>query len=59
MNLVKQREYNNTFYNKNKERIQESITCECGGHYTYFHQWRHKQTKKHQNYIKSAENIKL
>jgi hypothetical protein len=60
-NKEKSREY----YKKNKEKIsvnnreyykkqiakKQSISCQCGGNYTYYNKSRHMKSKKHQNYI--------
>jgi hypothetical protein len=32
-----------------KEKIEESILCECGGKYSHFNKNRHYNTKKHKN----------
>tara|TARA_R110000772_G_scaffold7819_1_gene26271 strand:- start:492 stop:836 length:345 start_codon:yes stop_codon:yes gene_type:complete len=39
---------NNTIPSKNKEHLQEHITCECGCIITRASLSRHKKTKKHQ-----------
>ena len=35
------------YYNKNKDKLNEKINCECGGKYTFKHQLQHLKTKKH------------
>ena len=38
-------------YEKNKEKLHEKFSCECGGKYTYKHKLTHLKTKKHLEYI--------
>ena len=39
------------YYQNNKHKLQEKITCDCGGKYLYKHKSTHCKTKKHQKYI--------
>ena len=36
---------------KNKERLNETIYCECGGKYKIHHKTHHIKTKLHQTFI--------
>ncbi len=36
---------------KNKDKLREKFTCDCGGKYTYEHKSSHIKTKKHQKFI--------
>lgn len=45
-----QRKYNATWYQKHKEALTTSITCECGGKYMLPNQSRHSHTSKHKSY---------
>ena len=48
-NIKKHKQYNSTFYEKNHERIHETVSCSlCKGEYTYYNKSRHMKTKKHQ-----------
>ena len=38
------------YYNKNKDKINEKITCECGSIINKSKLKKHKQTKKHMKY---------
>ena len=38
------------YYQKNKEKINQKISCECGGHYILIGRNRHLKTKKHLDY---------
>ena len=40
----------------NKNKLNESFECECGGKYIYTHKSAHIKTSKHQNYLKSQNN---
>jgi hypothetical protein len=42
---------------KKKPINQESIACECGGHYVNRNRTRHVKTAKHQNYISKIEVV--
>jgi hypothetical protein len=46
-NKIKCRKY----YNKNKERLNKKITCDCGSIYSYKGKNRHLKSKKHIDYI--------
>ena len=37
--------------NKNKEKIYEKFTCECGGNYIYANKSRHFKNKKHLKFV--------
>ena len=37
----------------NKNKLNESFECECGGKYIYTHKSTHIKTSKHQKYLKS------
>ena len=41
------------YYNKNKERLNKKINCECGSIFRKADKCRHLKTKKHIDYINS------
>ena len=45
------KEQKKEYREQNRDKINETFNCECGGKYTYTHKARHLKTKKHQNYI--------
>ena len=46
-------------YNEiNKEKLNEKITCECGGRYTYQNKSVHLKSLKHKTYTESLEKEK-
>ena len=45
--------YYKNYYEKNKEKRNEKIYCECGGKYTYKNKARHIKSPKHQSYLSS------
>ena len=50
-------EYHKLHRELNKERLNEKVTCECGGSYTSHDaskKTRHGQTKKHVEYMKTT-----
>ncbi len=49
--LENQKEYNETNKDKIKEQKSEKIKCECGKIYTQSNKSRHKQSKKHIQFI--------
>jgi len=48
------KESNKEYYEKNKEKLNEKIDCECGGKYIHQHKSRHMKSKKHINYIEKT-----
>tara|TARA_Y100001973_G_scaffold31772_1_gene47937 strand:- start:445 stop:624 length:180 start_codon:yes stop_codon:yes gene_type:complete len=47
----KSKQYNQTYYNKHKDKIiEKKMVCECGGIISGNHAWRHRKTKKHRRY---------
>ena len=42
-------------YIKNKEKLTEKFTCECGGKYTHQGSSQHFKSQKHSNYMLSKE----
>ena len=38
------------YYDKNKEKLNENINCECGGKYQFRSKARHFKSKKHLNF---------
>ena len=45
------KEYNNKYYNENKENLLKKTICECGGSYHTMNKMRHIRTNKHNKYI--------
>ena len=45
--LEKKREWNKQNREKNKDKLSESIMCECGHTYTFQHKARHMKTERH------------
>ena len=52
-NIVKKKEDDKKYYENNKERLNESHDCECGGTYCLTHKMRHQASKRHQKYLES------
>lgn len=49
-NAEKRKDYNSSYYEKNKDRLLTKIECEvCGGKYCVLTRWTHEKTKRHQN----------
>jgi hypothetical protein len=47
-----QKKYNDTYYEKNKEKLNESIECpSCKGSYCPLTKSRHEKTKRHLKFI--------
>lgn len=50
--------YNDTFREKNKERINTPVVCpECSGSYKYFSKAKHLNSMKHRIAVKNNETI--
>ena len=47
-----QKKYNETFYNKHKETINQKHLCECSNHYTTNNKSKHEKSKYHQLFVK-------
>lgn len=47
------REYKSKYFEKNIEKFNENIMCECGCTYYKRHYRRHCMSETHQNYISS------
>lgn len=48
----KRREYFNKYFEKNKEKLLEYVTCDvCGGSFQKTNKTNHAKTKQHKNYI--------
>jgi hypothetical protein len=58
--MITQKEYNENYYNQNKDRILNSLktktTCECGCVVSKSNLTNHKKTKKHQ-FICQIKNL--
>ena len=52
-NLEKCREVNRTYYENNKEKLNEHHMCECGKSYTLHNKIRHQRSNRHQKYLES------
>jgi len=61
-------EYNNNYYNNNKdyfkeyyqvnkEKLRKKFLCECGGKYSYNSKSRHFKTDKHQKWLKQVASL--
>ena len=47
-----QKKYNDTFKEKNKDKVKEKIECPiCFGTYTYFNKSKHNLSKRHQKFL--------
>ena len=46
-------EYQKNYREKNSEKQNEKINCECGGKYTFINKSTHFKTKKHQKYLET------
>jgi hypothetical protein len=45
------------YYKDNYDKINAKSNCECGGKFTYRGKTRHIKSPKHQNYLKSIEQV--
>jgi hypothetical protein len=45
----------NNIYEKNKDKINEKITCECGSSYTRQNKSQHLKSNKHKNFMEELE----
>ena len=45
-----------TFYEKNKDKIHEKITCECGSTFVKTQIKSHNDTKKHHMFLQNSED---
>jgi len=52
-NKEKMKEYLKTYNAENRDKLAESHTCECGGKYSWSHQDRHNESKRHKKYVES------
>ena len=48
-------EYKKEYYEENKEKVNETITCVCGSCYRKAAKNGHEKTHKHQSYLKFIE----
>ena len=55
--LESYKQYQQKFYQNNKDKINQIHSCECGKAFTHSNKTNHNRTKKHQNYIKSKQII--
>jgi hypothetical protein len=46
-NLEKVKQYEQEYKTKHKEERKLSVSCSCGGSYTYHHKSAHFKTKRH------------
>ena len=51
--------YNKEYYEKNKEKYQEKVICECGEKYTKYRKSLHEKSQKHKNKLIEKENLRL
>ena len=58
-NPEKVKDINRAYYLKNKEKLSEKFICDCGGKYTMMSIKKHKETKKHQVFIKEEKTSKI
>ena len=60
-NKDKKRETDRLYREKNKEKVKaqkgQRFICECGSPYTQCHKREHERTQKHQDYLKSLEQV--
>lgn len=52
-NLEQKQLYEERYYVKNHDKLNEKIICECGGKYTKLNKSNHEKTKKHKNYYET------
>lgn len=55
--VIKNKDYDKTYYQENKEYYNEKIKCECGCELARGNVRRHRKTKKHLNKMKELDNI--
>ena len=55
--IYNQKKYNETFYNKHKEEINQKNICECSAHYTKSNKLKHEKSKYHQLFIKLTTKV--
>jgi vacuolar-type H+-ATPase subunit I/STV1 len=63
LNSEQKKKQDKIYYNKNKDKIYErtkewksqKVNCQCGGCYTHAHKAEHIKSKRHQQYLNSAE----
>jgi hypothetical protein len=48
--LIEKREYSKEYYKKKREANKQSISCQCGGRYSYSNKSHHEKSKKHQRW---------
>lgn len=54
-----QHEYFQKFLEKNSEKINQRVICECGGKYTYLNKGHHIKSLKHMAWLDNKEQINL
>lgn len=47
------KDYNNNYYQQNKNKILQPIICECGGRHHKLNRTTHIKTKKHIKYLEN------
>ena len=50
-------DYQKRYYIDNTDKLKTKSTCECGGKFTYRGKSKHIKSLKHQNYLKSIEQV--
>jgi hypothetical protein len=53
------KEYNNEYYENNKERLSQKFDCECGGKYIRANKSNHIKTKLHIDFTQQQKDLEL
>ena len=52
-NREKMKDYLKIYNAENRDKLAESHTCDCGGKYSWSHQDRHNESKRHKKHLES------
>ncbi len=47
--------YDKEYRQKNSDKINQDVKCDCGGKYKFHHKKTHERTKIHQNYLEKFQ----
>jgi len=56
-NSDKIKEQTRKYKQENKEKLNETQLCECGGKFSLKHKSTHLKTKKHQNFLDASKHL--
>ena len=56
-NPDKVKEYGRKYKEENKDKLNETYNCKCGGKYSWKHQSTHFKTQKHKKGIEGIDGI--